>query len=411
MLSIKILQRKSLLPFPLQPGFPKMLALLISSFFLTTPLAKANTEWNYSSTGEWNGISLFLDLAQQNQIKIKEIDSLVWNQLNPGESVLFFLSPQNTQIPLKKLASFLHKGGVALLAEDFRAAGKVFNNLGIQLEPEPTPWTRGIILSNKISSQTGHKTIRLNHPASFNINTTPIIATTESLRAIFAKLEIGKGQVFLLSDPSVLINEMLSFPENMSFAKFLLKRISSQGNKTIYLLRDFTERTWPENDEFGKKNKSNFILAFLKDLYSDLRILFFTNQAGLRFLNIILSLPFIYLFLFFLSSRSVNYQSPPPAFADKNKFIDEIYRHFALKMLFYKKVESLFKLDPLNLKNQSRIISLLKKNYDSQTASICSKLFFQLSKIQKNSQDISVNKIASLHKLNNLLELFLKNTS
>jgi hypothetical protein len=321
---------------------------------------------------------------------------------------LFFLSPQTSQIPLKKLASFLHRGGVALVAEDFRAAGKVFENLGVKLEPEANPWTRGIILSSEISSQTGHKTIRLNHPASFNINTTPIVGTTESLRAVLAKLNIGKGKIFLLSDPSILINEMLSFPENMAFAGFLLNLISGQGQKTIYLLRDFTERTWPENDEFGKKNKSNFISAFLKDLYSDLKILFFTNQAGLRFLNIILSLPFIYLFLFFLSSRTVNYQTPPPAFSDKNKFIDEIHRHFALKMLFYKKIESLFQLAPSNLKNQSRILELLKKNYDSQTASICSKLFFQLSKIQKNSFDLSGNKIASLHHLNSLLESFLK---
>ncbi len=206
---------------------------------------------------DWQGTSKLWDLARSLGYDVDVRSKLEWNDLKPNE-VLFILYP-TTELPRKKLITFLRGGGRLILADDFGTSDALLNQLGVTRipvqghriarlhaeNPNLPIATPGI--SHPLNSGIGE--LVTNHPAAFETKLPAIYRFEPRGGAVVVAATLGKGRVVLLSDPSILINRMLQFPGNAAFAKRLLEYLARAGeDRFVVLIQDFEEQGAPKAD-------------------------------------------------------------------------------------------------------------------------------------------------------------------
>lgn len=231
----------------------------------------------------WNGIKD--NLKQFNSVLIPTLNHI---PKSPEESILISIPYLNyNQSDLDKLKQYVENGGTLLLLDDYGFGNQVLEYLGVEtrfdgrplLDPlfcyndpwlpkitdfpfEVKPLLNPLFLyvepgSLKISPFSpiigsrevtlvvlNHATaldkvsddciLALSSPTSFldtNENGEQSPNESSSPYPVAARLELGKGELVLISDPSVLLNSMLNMYDNSSFIKVISKFDST---KTVF---------------------------------------------------------------------------------------------------------------------------------------------------------------------------------
>jgi len=212
--------------------------------------------WFYPSTSDfrcdnpfWNGLSEAR--ASFNILEISSITELP----EEVEGVALLLIPytpiEDWEIGL--LSSFLKRGGVLIVMDDYGYGGDLLRRLGIrdllfthELLLDPLFCYRNPKLPRAIRFSPefhGVKDLALNHASTLEASgTVEVLAWSSSFSyldqdgdlehddgepmggfAVAARLRVGEGWLIAVSDPSILINSMIDLYDNKSFFERLLE--------------------------------------------------------------------------------------------------------------------------------------------------------------------------------------------
>lgn len=239
---------------------PKALCALgcAAAVLLVAAQARAGEDFDASST-DWNGLSALMSTASKIDVQLVAGSNLDWAQVSERD-VLLIVGPRAllSEAIGKQLKAFLSAGGRLILADDFRSGPSWASDLGIEwvdqpvrAEPtmlgnpnlplvrvDPSPEAEQVARSWRLPQARftpaqflAHnltKPIVLNHPAAVRIapgaNAVLWGRFSGGDTGWLAEAERDSGRVLVLSDPSVLINQMLQrFYENRQFAANLLR--------------------------------------------------------------------------------------------------------------------------------------------------------------------------------------------
>lgn len=209
----------------------------------------------------WNGLGAFAQLGQELGCPVVAAETLDWGALS-SRDVLFLVYP-TSPVPADDVAGFLRAGGRLVVADDFGTAGPALARLGIQRtggqDPAQIPGAatyRGrpqlLLASARGDSPLGRATniIVTNHPAVFTSRRLDAAFEFAPGRAAVIEGRLGRGRFVALSDPSVLINNMLGLPENRLFAAALIAQMCrphppSKADRIVLYTGAFTLRGRP----------------------------------------------------------------------------------------------------------------------------------------------------------------------
>ncbi|HWA73609.1 MAG TPA: DUF4350 domain-containing protein [Polyangiaceae bacterium] len=213
----------------------------------------------------WEGSSELLSLARERlgSQRVRVVAKLDYSALTPGDGVLV-LHPE-VELKYDEVSGFLAAGGRLAVLDDFGAADRLLEHYHIfrvQAPLRPAASLRdnpalalAVPAVQAVAGQEQNRhpivanvdRIVTNHPSALtNPNLTPVL-TIPALGEPDATLAVtgviaGHGRLFALSDPSVVINLMLRYPGNRSFAQGLVD----------YLVED---------DTWGTRGGALYVLA------------------------------------------------------------------------------------------------------------------------------------------------------
>jgi hypothetical protein len=193
----------------------------------------------------WEGTSEFLALARERlgAGRVRIVAKLDYGALTPKDGVLV-LHPE-VELEYNEISAFLAGGGRVALLDDFGTADRLLSHYRIfrvqaPLRPAralrdnpalalaiPAVQTVAGQEQNRHPIVAGVDQVVTNHPSALtNPNLTPVLTipalgepdATLALTGVIA----GRGRLFAMADPSVLINLMLRYPGNRAFAQGLV---------------------------------------------------------------------------------------------------------------------------------------------------------------------------------------------
>jgi hypothetical protein len=193
---------------------------------------------------DWNGLADLVALASGAGLTLEARPELSFADIGPGD-VLFILYPTARLHPAK-LAAFLRSGGRALIADDFGRADDALARLGITRHARQSGGVRtwqGNPNLPLATVQTEHPLARgvteliTNHPQAFSVAPGPDVVFGFGRReAVVVAGAVGEGRFVALSDPSLLINDMLAFDGNLAFAVNLLDFLAPARPGRIFVV-------------------------------------------------------------------------------------------------------------------------------------------------------------------------------
>jgi hypothetical protein len=203
---------------------------------------------------EWNGLGRLADEARDAGCALAASDTLDWSTLGPRDA-LWLIYPR-TAVDAGRLRRWLEAGGRALVADDFGAADAVLASLSIRRLRSDLPGAERYqdnrelpiarqTLTTELSA--GVPAIVANHPAFFSTATPATYAFVPGA-ALVVEGRLGRGYFVALSDPSVLINNMLDIDDNLAFARALVRRTCKPGERIVLLTQSFVARGEPIGD-------------------------------------------------------------------------------------------------------------------------------------------------------------------
>lgn len=211
-------------PPPHPPG-------LVLALLLLAPAAAGAEDFDPDNT-EWNGLSELAGLVPAGGLEVANAPSLpaaggglVWIHPAAGADV-------------EGLRAFVRAGGRAVIADDFGSSGPLFGAFGLTLGDVDTaglerlggnpalPVARadaGWPLAQGVSQ------VVTNHPAGVSGPGEVRLRFDGSKAALAIEQRLGRGRILFLSDPGVLINNMLELDGNRRFARNLLAFVGESG--------------------------------------------------------------------------------------------------------------------------------------------------------------------------------------
>jgi hypothetical protein len=224
---------------------------LVLSLLLSWPALAAPADYAMDS-GDWNGLSTLASLAAARGCRPLVRPTLDWESLSQNDA-LWVVYPQATPDGAL-LRRFIATGGRALLADDFGAAAPTFAELGIVRSPLPSHPDRAHyqerphlpIAHHGLLTELGRSTHELvaNHPTALR-STLPATFLFDADAALVVEGRIGQGRFVALSDPSVLINNMLEVEGNRAFAEVLAAESCRPGGRIFFVTGRFASTGHP----------------------------------------------------------------------------------------------------------------------------------------------------------------------
>jgi hypothetical protein len=231
-------------------------AAVLLPLLLGPALARAAGDYDPSSA-DWNGLSNLVALAASEGLTVVPTNELEWSDIGKGDA-LFILYPKNPIEPAH-LMSFLRAGGRLLIADDYGQARDSLSRLNMLRKAEPVhaekyhenhdglPIARAVDHSHPLAD--GVSSLYTNYPAYFQVQAGPeIVFEFGKGEAVVVAGSVGDGRFVALGDPSILINAMLAFDENVQFAANLLAflrpppdQAGDRPTRIILLTGDFLE--------------------------------------------------------------------------------------------------------------------------------------------------------------------------
>jgi hypothetical protein len=233
----------------------------------------------------WNGLSELFTIARTAGVRPEMRAELPWDELGPDDGIAIIYP--RVSVDVGRLRDYLARGGRALVADDFGAAASVFESFGLARGQPPAQTPRYQDLSGRempelpIAQAENHpltqgvQRVVANHPAALHGQVGRPILTFGAGESLCVEIEVGRGRLYALSDPSVLINNMLELSENHAFAYNLVGGLARPGGRLIVVTQEFAERGVPKLAGGGSGGESGFAGTtnalgdfnhFLKDL-------------------------------------------------------------------------------------------------------------------------------------------------
>jgi hypothetical protein len=259
-------------------GFLIFIGLTLLILPAAVPVIKTSAEFSIFNT-KWNGCSKFAKALHEKGDVIPILYS--YNSVNVGElrGVLIVIGPDIpfSELEAREVQEFLKNGGTLFIADDFGTANSLLEKLGVKAR------FSSVQLKDLFYAKNGNFPIvvRFNDPklaadrvvlnipsavinAKGEIYTSKVSVLGKNMRSypILAEIKYEKGRIILLSDPSILINDM--FEENKQFIEKLVDYLGS-GNFYVdeahhYDFNPYSISTVYVHKEISKENMFNVFL-------------------------------------------------------------------------------------------------------------------------------------------------------
>ena len=243
------------------------LVLLAAALVLTVHVSSNNLEFSRYNTG-WNGTSTFFsNLDRHDVTMINDPGELASYQNN---TILLVIAPsrQPSDTELSAYRTFLERGNIIFLADDFGSGNAILQGLGSRitiLEGNLSSVDREYADSNSIvvyrtineSYVKDSVSLVLNRPAPLEGGTPLLVSSimswvdengdnrlnneeTMGQYPVMTEDEIGKGRLDVFSDPSIFINSMQESDQPGDNRRFVQDLVNS--NRTV-LVDQMNSRT------------------------------------------------------------------------------------------------------------------------------------------------------------------------
>jgi hypothetical protein len=185
---------------------------------------------------DWNGGARLFALGREAGLRLEARRTLDLSRLDLRVALLF-LGPQ-TPLP-DSLRRFVQSGGRVAVADDVGGSPGFLAPFGLEKTADPVasmayggsahlpvayPRGRHLLLW-------GVEMVVANHPAAFRSPARLPLLSFGGGEGLLYVVREGEGELVALGDPSVLINQMLSFGDNEHFARNLLRYLT-RGTRT-----------------------------------------------------------------------------------------------------------------------------------------------------------------------------------
>jgi len=216
--------------------------MLLSGFGPWRSRAAAQADYATSGSG-WNTVSELIQAAHTRQLTLEIPNRLDVGTLQPNDSLLI-LSPRES-LPGPALTAFLRSGGRVCLADDFGRGDELLDLFSIhrsEPDPEISRQLRGnpnlLVASPNGTHQLaqGVSALVSNHPSVVTHRELSPIFELGAGQAIVLSGAVGEGRLVVLSDPSVLINNMMTLRGNRRFSENLLEYLSADRSGRLIIV-------------------------------------------------------------------------------------------------------------------------------------------------------------------------------
>lgn len=223
------------------------IGILLLVLPLAVPVIKTSVEFSMFNT-KWNGCSEFAKLLAGRGKVVPIMYPYNSVELSKLDGVLIVIGPDIdfSTLEAEEVKGFLENGGTLFIADDFGTANSLLEKLGIKARFSTQP-LKDIFYSKRAEFPVvvrvddpklavGVRKITLNVPSAIIGGKGEVFSSKVSVVGknmgsypIMAELKYGKGRIIMLSDPSILINDM--FEENRQFIENLVGYL---GVSTFY---------------------------------------------------------------------------------------------------------------------------------------------------------------------------------
>ena len=178
----------------------------------------------------WHGLGQWVTSHGAEGIELQLPELLDWSRLAPSEPVL--LVYPRSAVDLTQLRAFLGRGGRALVADEPGQASALIDAFALRPVPAPSSATAGYLGNGALPSArplgdhplgSQIEALVTNHPGALAGAGRPVLGFSGTEIALARLLQVGDGQLLVLADPSVLINNMQGFPGNRRLGRNLLE--------------------------------------------------------------------------------------------------------------------------------------------------------------------------------------------
>ncbi|MEZ4298891.1 MAG: DUF4350 domain-containing protein [Polyangiaceae bacterium] len=193
----------------------------------------------------WEGCSDLLEIARSElgASRVVPLAVIDWEQVRPEDGVLA-LHPMQP-MDAEETSAFMKAGGRLAIVDDYGRGNETLRRFHIERASPPSRPAQSLrsrpalaIAEPVIDVVAGHSSgphpvvagvqkLVTNHPTGLlHPNLSPVLhirAIGEPDVVIAVAGQVGKGRLFAMSDPSALMNQMLRYPGNRSFAAGLVR--------------------------------------------------------------------------------------------------------------------------------------------------------------------------------------------
>ncbi|MCU0692253.1 MAG: DUF4350 domain-containing protein [Polyangiaceae bacterium] len=287
---------------------------------------------------DWEGASSLVDLlvGALGRERVVATHQLRWQELKAADG-LVVLYPQHSLNP-EELSAFLRAGGRVALLDDFGASEENVGRFKIRRAPAPKRPARSLrnnpalAIAEPVSDTAAGRTIGV-HPAVANVTQvvtnhpsalvhpglTPalrIAALGEPDATIAVAGQVGRGRLFVVSDASIVINQMLRYPGNRAFAQGLAQYLveddtwGKRGGKLYVVARSFEETGAFANQSSVGKTVGAAVRDFGRRL-NEIR----ANGVPTQWATVFGALAALGTLLWVVNAAARQYRRTPPRFA------------------------------------------------------------------------------------------------
>lgn len=206
--------------------------------------ASAVAQDDYSiSNRSWNGVSELIEIANAAGVTIDTPAELDVEDLQQGDSLLVIYP--NESLPAASLTRFIRAGGRVAVADDFGQGSEFFEVFGIRRgapAPDRAPRLRenpALLISRARQRHpltVDAETLVTNHPSSlYHAELTALYGFGDTSDAVVLTGAVESGRLVAISDPSILINNMVRFRSNRTFATNLISYLATDGGRLFII--------------------------------------------------------------------------------------------------------------------------------------------------------------------------------
>lgn len=224
-------------------AFLIFVGILLLILPVAVPIIKTSAEFSMFNT-KWNGCSKFAKLLYERGEVIPIIYPYNSVKVSKLKGVLVVIGPDIdfSKLEAEEVKKFLENGGTLFIADDFGTANSLLKKIGVKARFSDKQ-LKDLFYSKNYNFpvvvrikdprlSVGVKNITLNIPSAIvggdgKIFSSKVSIIGKNMKSypILAEIRYKKGKIIMLSDPSILINDM--FERNRKFIENLVEYLGS----------------------------------------------------------------------------------------------------------------------------------------------------------------------------------------